>query len=68
MNSAYIAKCKCGGLVFAGIIEDTDVIRKRNAKEVADCIRRGFEVSTMSCEDARAARWCKNHGKCKVRP
>ena len=65
-DNAYIAKCKCGGLVFAGIV--TDASRDDLAKEVAECIKSGFEIGRMPCEEVKSAKWCKNHGKCEVKP
>lgn len=53
----YIATCpECGRIIAAAV--DAPEMRGEVAKEVADWIRRGFPVSRMTCEEARAAEWC----------
>ena len=58
---AYIAKCKCGGIVMACATDRP----KDAAKKVADCIKGGFEIGMMKVEDVRKAKWCSNSGNCK---
>lgn len=59
---AYVAKCKCGGIVMACSKDHP----KDAAKEVASCIRAGFDISQMSTEEVRTAKWCDNNGKCEA--
>ena len=61
MAKAYIAKCKCGGIVMACSKNHPEDA----AKAVASCIRDGFEVSQLSIEKVRTAKWCNNRGKCE---
>lgn len=59
---AYIAKCKCGGMVMA--VVDLPEHKKDTAKEVASCLRAGFEIERMTVEEVRAHPFCENKGKC----
>lgn len=52
-----IGRCKCGGIVFAGV--DGPEYRKDNAREVAKLIRAGFSIATDQPIDvARGGAWC----------
>jgi len=58
---AYVARCSCGGLVMA-----TTYHHPRDAAtSVAECIRDGYSIETMTIEDVRQIDWCKTHGQCK---
>jgi len=61
---AYVAKCVCGGLIMACV----DLPERKNdtAKEVASCLRAGYEISRMTVEEVRAHKWCDNCGKCAI--
>lgn len=64
-NMAYIAKCKCGGIVMA-IVDDLKPQRRKDiAKEIASCVKDDFEIGRITCEEVRTTKWCKNHGKCQ---
>ena len=58
----YVAKCSCGGLVMA--VMDLPEHKKDTAREVASCLRDGFEIEHITVEEARAHKWCDNQGKC----
>ena len=60
-EDAYIAKCKCGGVVMACSTNHAEDA----AKEVSDCIKAGFSIERMAAEDVRTAKWCNNRGNCK---
>jgi len=57
---AYVAKCSCGGMVMA----TTNDHPKDAARSVAECIKEGYRIETLSIEDARQIPFCKNHGQC----
>ena len=38
--------------------------KKDTAREVASCLRDGFEIEHITVEEARAHKWCDNQGKC----
>jgi len=61
-KEAFIAICKCGGIVMACVDDSNDC--KDTAKEVAKFIRRGYEIKKVPVEDVRTAKFCNNHGKC----
>jgi hypothetical protein len=63
MDMAYIAKCKCGGMVMA--VVDLPDTKKAAAKEVASCLRAGFEIERITVEEVKIIPFCKNHGKCE---
>jgi len=54
---AYVAICECGGLVMATV--DLPEYRKDVAKEVASCIKKGYEIGRMTVKKVKAAKWCK---------
>jgi hypothetical protein len=60
---AYVALCKCGGLVMATM--DRPDRRKDAAREVAKCIRLGYAIKRMTADEVRALSWCKNNGECQ---
>lgn len=60
-EKAYIARCKCGGIVMACAASHPEDA----AKEVASCIKAGFSVERMDDEGVRTGRWCDNRGNCK---
>jgi hypothetical protein len=61
-DMAYVAICKCGGIVMATM---DSVERKRDvAKEVAACLRDGYEIKRITAPEVRASSFCKNRGKC----
>lgn len=52
-----IGRCKCGGIVFAGV--EGAEHRKANAREVAKLVRAGFNVETgRPLDTARSGSWC----------
>jgi hypothetical protein len=57
----YIAKCNCGGLVFASVDEPNQSAdrRKDNAREVAKMIAAGYVIERMPVEQVRQAEFCK---------
>ncbi len=58
---AYVARCKCGGLVMACV--DQPEHRKETAKAVADSIRKGYSIERITCEAIRTTeRFCM--GEC----
>ena len=60
---AYIAKCVCGGMIMA--VVDLPDHKKDTAKEVASCLRAGYEIERLTVEEVRAHPFCENRGKCK---
>jgi len=59
--NCIIARCKCGGIVFAAV--DRPEYRKDTAKSVADVLRRGFDIETLPIGTVRGARWCMESKK-----
>ena len=64
MSKDYVGICKCGGLVF-WVAEERAT---NHRKEISTLLRDGFSVERMETEDARNARFCRNHGKCVKNP
>lgn len=60
---AYIAKCKCGGLIFAA--SDRPECRKDNAHDIARLINDGYSIERMTVEEVRTSNWCTNRGNCQ---
>ncbi len=54
---AYMAKCKCGGMVAA--VMDIPNHKADTAKEVAECIEAGYTVERVDSEEVRTAEWCE---------
>lgn len=62
MNTAYVATCKCGGMVMAAFcISDNEDVTARTIMEYLDS---GFKVEKMAIDDAMQMNLCKNSGKC----
>ena len=51
-DMAYIARCKCGGVVMATV--DNPDHQKENAKEIARCVRDGLTIERVSVEYVRS--------------
>ncbi len=60
---AYVAYCKCGGLIFASVDDEKGL--QLNAKEVPKLRKAGFKIDRIDCETVRTSKWCTNRGKCK---
>ena len=63
IKNVYTATGVCGKLIGATAIMPEH--RRETAKDVADWVGAGFEITRVTAEDARQADWCKNGGKCK---
>ncbi len=62
MDNAYVAICKCGGLVMAAFcIADNETITKQTVAEYRVC---GFEVKKMTVDDVMKMEICKYSGQC----
>ncbi len=62
-SMAYVAYCKCGGMIFASVDDERGLTI--NAKEFPELRKAGFKIDRINCKTVRASRWCKNRGKCK---
>lgn len=60
---AYVAICKCGGLVMATM--DTPGRKREVAGDVARHIKLGNEIRRITADEVRAIPWCKNRGDCE---
>jgi hypothetical protein len=60
---AYVALCKCGGLVMATM--DGPERKKETARYVAMHIKMGHEIRHVTATEVRAMHFCKNKGGCK---
>jgi len=56
----YIAKCKCGGLIFWC----AESCVKNCTKEISGLLKKGYSIERADIETIRATPFCKNHGKC----
>jgi len=63
ITHAYIARCSCGGIVMA-TAKDVPSCAKETANDVAECIKQGYAIETLTAEEVRSQKWCENHGKC----
>ncbi len=65
-DNCYIALCKCGKMVMCCV--DDPRHRKGTAKEVADCVAKGYEIKLVSIDYVRDAEneFCGNQGRCKA--
>ena len=63
---AYMAKCCCGGMVMVCL--DIPAHKKDTAQQVARCIKKGYEISRITVEEARVTSFCTNHGNCIQEP
>lgn len=63
--NCFVAKCTCGGLIFASVDEPTPQRRKDNAKEVAALIRKGYRIENMPVSQVRMHKFCfaKHEGR-----
>jgi len=61
-DMAYIARCHCGGIIMACVDDPTH--KQDTAKEVASCLRAGFTIDRIKCNDVKTSKWCENRGKC----
>jgi hypothetical protein len=53
---AVIARCKCGGIVYAAV--KCPEAMKSIAKELGRLLMRGFVIGEMSVDEVRTATWC----------
>ena len=57
---AYVARCACGDLIW-GALDEPDS-RKYIGKLAAQSIEEGLVVERLPLEEAKAIRWCEEHG------
>jgi len=55
---AYIARCQCGGIIFA--CADDPKYAEDTARSVAEVIKDGFSVERVPLDTARNSKWCDN--------
>jgi hypothetical protein len=60
-DKAYIAVCKCGGIVAACMKNHLNDA----AQTISSLIQEGFDIQTVASQHVRTAKWCENHGNCK---